>query len=398
MINFLNPVADETTEVQESSAQIEVKPEEGKEVTPIKEETPNEEFDFKTFVEENKEESPQESVKEPNEETPIKEEESEGSEEMDLFISDDNAASIANDLFKQGLIKDVPKEVDLKNFTQESLVKTLKHNQLLEANELAETQFKNFVNKIGANGKDILELCLANPNITKEEIANYIGDVNGVNYLTSLNVEKDQSLIVKEYYKSLGWDGDRVDEKIADLIKLEKLDSEAKLLKPELDKRANSIITNRQKEMDAIQSFENERIKGLETKVVNTLKDGTLMGVELSRENVEFLATAVMNEETPATLPGGKEVRMGYAEALVRHHRFSEKGNLENLMLGLLIMKEGPKAVEKFIANKTREKETQKFIFENQHQSKKKKAGTQPAEMDLGKGSVLSFKNLSNIK
>ena len=284
--------------------------------------------------------------------------------------------SVANFLSERGLIKEVPQGIDLEAFDEDAFVKTMEHNMELEKYAAWEQGVKEeqerIVGKLSPLAQKMLSYNLQNPNADDKEISSYLQSITENDFIQELDVESHSDKIVRDYYKKVvGWSAKEVEDKVATLVASDTLKKEAELLKPKLSAHVGNIVKQKTEQAALIAEqtrLVNEQLGG---KVNDLLRTGKINGIPLTRDEGSFIQTALLNNEVPVNLKG-KKVEMGYAEALVLQQKY--QGNLENLALGLLIIKNGPEAVEKFISKQARTKETEKFIKQNKFSNTKKKS------------------------
>lgn len=285
---------------------------------------------------------------------------------------------IGDYLATNGFITELPEGINADEFDEDALLKTIEHNIKLRQQEAwsqaIQTEQQRIVSKLSPLAQKVLSYNLDNPNADDGDLESYINSLTAANAVTNLDIEKDANQIVSDYYnKVLGWNNEEVNEKIANLIETDTLANEAKIVKPKLETHVSKLAEQKAREAEAIAEQTRLVNQQLGENVKSLLSKGSLNDIPLSREEAGFIFNALMNNEVPVKL-GGKKVEMGYAEAFVLQQKY--QGNLENLALGLLVMKDGIKGIEKFIGKKARSKETEAFIRENRFSNNRKKSTT----------------------
>lgn len=293
------------------------------------------------------------------------------------------APTLANLLHEKGHIVEVPEGVDSENFGIEDFWKTVDYNiQKKEEAKFVEGvqhEQQRIVDKLPNLAQDILAYSLGD-NLDDEDVFSYMQSLVHSREITSLNPEQagDAETIVKEYYKQTGWKDEEIITKLNNLIEREELKSEALFLKPKLDEKASQIAQQKVEQQKQLEQYDREMQQNLEQRVSSVLGTGKLKDIPLSKEEVSFLYNAAVNNEIPVRVKGGKKVEMGFAEYLIRKHKYdTQSGNLENLLLGLLVMEHGTDAVEKFVAKKARTKEVNEYTRQMKFSGKKKGGSTQ---------------------
>lgn len=374
--DFENPVEVEEQIVETTGISM------GEEDLPKEEETEIELPDSKTGFSLGSEEE----VEEVQTETKVTPKEEEKEDFGDLEALSEVAPTLANLLYEKGHITELPDGVDPDQFSLEDFWKTVDHNikKKEEGGFLKGVQYEQtrIVNKLPDIAKDILAYSLGD-NLEDGDVLAYIESLTRSRSLKELSPENtvDAEKIITEYYKANGWTKDEIEDKVNALIEGDLLLKEAKLVKPKLDSQAESIARAKVEEQQKIAQYDKQMQEHLDQRVRSILDTGKLKNIDLSKDELVFLYNAVMNNEVPVTLKGGKQVEMGLAEYLVRKNKYDTKeGNLENLLLGLLVMQNGYDAIERFVAKAAREKETSLFVREQKFSNAKKKGSSTPSQ------------------
>lgn len=302
-----------------------------------------------------------------------------GDSDIDLPSYDfkDYIPEIANHLYTKGHIKHLPEDVNMEAFDLEAYEKTLVYNteKLSEEKftEGADAMRTSIMNKLSPFAQKIISYNLDNPNAEDSEIKQLTNELATTNYLTNLTVEDNSEEIVREYYKSDKWQDRDIDTKIDNLLSTDSLTAEAQIVKPRLDEKARAIVAQKEEENRQIQEFESNKRNSLKDEVIKQLQTGKLNGASIDRETAEFLYAAVLNEEQTVYL-GNRKVQMGYAEALMRDQKY--KGNIENVMLSLIVLRDGAEGIKKYYAQQAKNEEVKKHINEIKFSNNKKKSGS----------------------
>lgn len=291
--------------------------------------------------------------------------------EDEYQVDDDVYPSIANKLAEAGIIQDLPAGVDPEKFNADAFWKTIKHN-FQTAQEKAYTlgsqeNNQRLVNSLTPTTQSLLAYNLENPNLDEQDILDYMEAKIMTTAVTSLDPDNvtHAERIVTDYYKGENWKPEEVTEKLTELTAANLLHKEATRLKPKLVDRAEKAAATKVETQRAILQQEAALNENLKTRVIDILKQNNVAGVPLSQEDIGLLYHAILNLDVDVPLRGGKIAKMGLAEGLLYKHRYDQKGNLENLMLGILVMERGPEAILSHLEKKVQTKEVDKFI--NQH-------------------------------
>lgn len=316
----------------------------------------------------------------------------------DLSALSEVAPTLANLLYERGHITELPEDVDPEKFSLEDFWKTVDHN----IKKKEETGFvkgvkyeqSRIVSKLPDVAKDILAYSLGD-NLEDQDVISYMESLLKSKSIKDLSPENvvDAEKIVSEYYKASGWNSEEIKEKVNTLLEGDLLKKEAALLKPKLDAQAEAIARSKVEEQQKLAEMDRQMQENLETRVRSILDTGKLNDIELTRDELIFLYNAAVNNEVPVTVKGGKTVEMGLAEYIVRKHKYdTQGGNLENLLLGLLVIEQGYEAIEKFIGKKARSQEASNFVREFKFSNAKKKGGTTPNDKTKSGGFILNIK------
>lgn len=295
------------------------------------------------------------------------EDEEDDNDELGPLSSEEEAAEL---LYKEGYFTELPEDVDTENFTFEDFVKTVKHNFELQKqkeeeikSEAANVTFEKIVSKMSPLTQQLFEYELkGGEEAAIVDLAKSIIYSNDIKSLSTVSV-RDQERIVKEYYKSTGDSPQEVEERIKDLASANLLEKEAIRLKPKLDAKADEIAQEKAKQQELLYNQERDNKKKLETKVLSTLKSGNLDGIPLDQEMATFLFDALMNDEVPMRIKG-KQVEVSVAEAMIRYHKYHEKGNVAHLMKALYFLHD-PEKFESYYKKQVTTKESERMIKEN---------------------------------
>lgn len=308
------------------------------------------------------------------------------------------APAVAQLLADNGFFSELPADVDTENFDQDALIRTIKHNMELTERtgfeQGMEYEKNRLVDGLPQTGLKLVEY-LQNPNLDDEDVKDYLKKVLIESNTTSLDptVSVDAENIVRAFYgNDTRFSREEIDEKVSELVETDTLVKEATRLKPKVDAQA---IKNAQDQVE-IKKQMREQETLMHGHMVNRtreiLRSGNLNGVPLLKEDAELVFSMMANNEVKVPVKGGKHVEIGAAEALVFKHKYTKEGNLENLMMGLLVMAKGPQAVERYFAQKARTQETEKVIKEQKFSFGKKSGGMEsPADVKKQGGTDFSF-------
>lgn len=300
----------------------------------------------------------------------VKEEVQASTDEVSL---EDEIRTFAQVLADDGFIVDLPEGVNLDTFSLDDFKTTIKHNLDRREQEAytngGKAQVQQLQSALPPMVIQLMNYSLDNPNSSDEDIADYYERIHYNNQVKSLDVtdEADAEVLIKEAMRLEGIS----DADIAEDIDLWKSNGQLLRVAERMKKKVESIIAQKDRERrereQEIKAVDEQRKNSLKERATNLLSKGTLNGVELTKDEVQFLMYTVLNDNTPVPVKGGKNVTLGYSEALTYVNKYDERGSLENFMLSQLVLKFGPQAIEKFFAKKAKTAETIRFVKEHKH-------------------------------
>jgi hypothetical protein len=316
------------------------------------------------------------------EEQEVSEEQPQEEYEPEAPVDEDVYPQFADKLADLGYITEIPEDVDPEKFDSNAFWKTLEHNFQRQAQEAYERGLEEerqyLTQSLSPLSSSILDYNLTNPNTSDEDILAYVQAKMFENTVGNLNPDKesDAERIITEYYLDQGWSSSDIEEKILTLTESSTLLKEAKLVHPKLVSRAQLISQRKTEDARMIAEAEERMRENLSNRVLGVLEQGELQGIPLSREDVNFIYHAVLNEDFQVPIRGGKKVQMPWAEALMYQHRYDQRnGNLENLMLGLLVMQKGIEPLKELFAVQGQNRATEEMVRQTRF-SNQKKTGT----------------------
>lgn len=297
------------------------------------------------------------------------------------------ADGIANALSELGFIDSVPDGVDVDEFDMGSLKKLLTYRDDTIKKETYEKavneERQRIVSKLTPSVQQIVAFNLEHPNADDGDVKGFIESMDVVKRITELDPDSDAEKIVREYYKSAGFTYEEVEEKVEDLVELNKLKREASRLKPKLDAKAQEIVKEEKDKISRIREYEEHLQQNLNDRVMAELKKERINGINITREEASFVYNALLNNEVPVMIKG-KQVEMGFLEALVMREKY--EGNLENVMLAALVLNGGSKAIEKFFANEAKKEEVEKIVNQIKFSNRKRKSVQPGSSNSTGEG------------
>lgn len=310
-----------------------------------------------------------------------------------LEFSNDSLIELTNSLSSKGLLDELPEGIDTENFTADEFIKVLEHNfnkrnQATKA-QTEEEVFSRVITSLSPQVQKLVEYEI-NGGEDVETILKTLVHTKELNEL-DLDDSSDQARIVREYYQSIGDTPEEVESRIQDLVEVGMLQKEASKVKPKLDKKAEEIATKKINDQKELVQYENQVRKQLESKVTNVLQKGNVNGIPLTKEASNFLLQGIVNDDIPITFKG-KKMNVSLDQALVLHHKYSDKGNIENLMEALLLLQH-PEIVKQHYDKKAVSKETDLFKREHSYSASVKTGKLIDKQSKKSQGFILNRNN-----
>jgi hypothetical protein len=273
---------------------------------------------------------------------------------------------VANFLQEKGLIVDLPEGFDPGNLTQDNFWDLVSFNVEKKAAEEFDTGYetarKDITNVVSEETLEILNYQLMNPNASEDEVRVHIQQVMYVRDIKDLDPSDpaDAEIIIRQYLSS-DHTPEQIEQELRDAKEMGRLEVRANMWKPILEQRANATLQQkRQRQLQTLQQ-DQQMHQAFMDKLDGVLKKNKIHGVDLSQEDLAKIRGIFANNRIPVQIGGGKTAELGLMDFLVRKNMYSPEGNVENLALAALILENGPKALEKYIANPVRKAETIKF-------------------------------------
>lgn len=306
------------------------------------------------------------SKKESSQEESLSLEEEEETEEVSPLVN------AINKLHEAGLIEEAYEGFDEEEEINEDVVqKLLEHN----FNKKLTTQINEFVDQFSDLTRRVMKYDF---DAKGKNVDSYLRTLVEEHSIKSLDVtnEYDQEKIVRQWYEKQEFSDDEIADKLSDLKDSGKLEKEAKLIKPKLDKVAAEIASEKEKEQEQIRQFEEKMREDYNKRVIEKLSTGNVSGIKLNREDAQTLYQVLTNENVTMNV-AGKEVKMPALEALIYHNKFDKKGSLENVILATLLLT-NPEKFEQEYEKKGSMSVTRKFVSEHKYNNKTKVGKTNP--------------------
>lgn len=278
-------------------------------------------------------------------------------------------AQVANLMQEKGFISEIPSTVDPGNLTIESFWEVVNHNlELKSVEEYAKGQ-KAGVNDLAAKMSpatvQIMQFNLDNPNATDEDTYNFVENIVYADSISKLDASNiyDAEVIIRQYLLASGEFSDaEIDSEIDSYRELDKLEAKAQALKPKLELRLKQQKEQRERAAAEVRQRETAIENHFLSRADAILKKGEIKGIPLGDEEKNLIMGVLATNNVPVQVKGGRQVEMGYLDHLTRKHRYTEEGNLEGLMLAILIMEGKDEAIKKHYATPVAKAEAAKFV------------------------------------
>lgn len=302
-----------------------------------------------------------------------------------VSTEEDMYPQFANLLADKGFITDIPEGINPEEFSAEAFWKTMEYNMALKVNAAQEQgaseQQAYILNSLPPIGQGILELALTQENMNDEDIIDYIDARNFEQVIQKMNPDEagDAENIIRRYYSSQGWGPQEITEKLTGLVESNTLSREAKIIHPKLVNQAQAIVSKKNEDAKLLAEAEERQKLNVQKRALDKIKTGSLYGIPISKEDGNFIVQALMNDDYQVPVKGGKKVTMTYADAMMYFHKNDpEKGDLDRVMLALLIMKSGPNAIMEHFKKQGQTGATREQVASNRFSNNKLQSGAPP--------------------
>lgn len=267
---------------------------------------------------------------------------------------------------------------NLKDYTKEELVELLKANDehKLETalNQEIETYFESLpkdlqyaLKYVSDGGKDLKSLYKA------------LADTQDIKALDPSSA-KDREEIVRQYYSSLDWSSEEIEDELKRLSDLgpEAYERQANKFKPKLEKMSEEIIQKNQAEQAQRAASQQKELQTYFDNAAETIKKGALGDIKLDKVTQASLYNG-LTQPIYKTRKGAPTNELGH---LLEKYQYVEP-NLEKVYKALWLLKDEQGFLEKFgqIASNKQTSNTVRLL--KTEQDKKTPTGTELKENEV---------------
>ena len=311
----------------------------------------------------------------------------------------DYVADYANFLADKDFIKEIPEGVDKENLTLDGFWSMVEHNVKIKEQENyalgREAAIGDISQALTPTSLDIVNYQLTNPNVTEAEVTKYLEFVLYRNQVADLNPEDpfDAEQVVRQFLEGIG---SYTAEEVEDAIETHKLANtlvkQAVVLKPKLvaDLKKQEALRTRQSQ--AVLAEEQKLHDKMLGKVREVVTKGQLKGIQLSQDEKQFLIGVFSTDNVSVPVKGGKQVQMGYVDYMTYVNRYTPEGDMERMMLAMLVLGGKDDAIKRHYAEPVKKEEIRKFFTDKKvtNQFKSSRPPEQPRpQAAKGTGSYL---------
>jgi hypothetical protein len=183
-------------------------------------------------------------------------------------------------LVDDGTVELFEGEDDISKYTNKDAVELIQANIQNKVTEMANNApleiFKNLDPKL----QDVITYQLKGG----KDVVQVLKMVTASQEIAELDIEKpnDQERMVREYYRSLEWSEDAINQKVTSLIDKEELKGEAKIIKPQLDKQQEKQLKKKIEEQDKKQEAARKMSEQFASQIHKALDNPHINGVPLN--------------------------------------------------------------------------------------------------------------------
>ena len=306
---------------------------------------------------------------------------SDGANTLDAYVAD-----FANFFADKEFIKEVPEGVNKEALTIDAFWDIVDHNVKLREQENFALGREDALSQISSTltptALDIVNFQINNPNVTETEVNQYLEFVLYRNQVADLNPEDpyDAEQVVRQFLENMGnFSSEEVNDAVEGYKASNSLTKQALVLKPKLVAKLKEQEASRNRQTQAI--LEQERLvqEKMLGKVKEVVTKGKLKGIDLSEDERKFLIGVFSTDNIQVPVKGGKQVAMGYVDYLTYVNRYTDQGNMENMMLAMLILGGKEEAIRRHYAEPIKKEETKKFFSDNKIKNQFKSSTAAPA-------------------
>lgn len=283
--------------------------------------------------------------------------------EMSEYVAD-----YAQLLLDKGFITEAPEGFDTDNLTVESLWELVDFN----VKKKEETKFvlgresavREISDSLSPTVLDIVNHQLTNKNMTEAEMFEYLDQVLFKQQVSALKVDDmyDAEVIIRQYLSATGdFTADEIDDHVETVKAANALEKEATKFKPKLEAKIKEKENLDKKRLEQIKQQDQAIQASFLGKIDETLRGGKIGDIEITEAERNLLYGIFSNDSVQVPIKGGKKAEMTYFDYLTYKHRYTDKADINRLLLATLIL-EGKDDVVKRMAEPVKKKQIEDFI------------------------------------
>ena len=304
-------------------------------------------------------------------------------------FTDDSIYAFANALNAKGFVTEIPDDIDTGALTVDDIWKIIDHNTKLIEQKAHEKGVMDIQTHLETTLPDsalrILDYAIKNPNVRDEEILGFAENLIYTTQVGNLDptLEDDARDIVRLFQQSIGETDADIEININDLAERGKLIAEAQKRHPMLISKLRekeAAIVKQAERQAALDKFRKDTLK---KKIDSIVVTGKINDIQLTREDLGFVYNALLYDSADVLLDGGVKVKGHYLFNLIGEHLYGQDGDPQRVMLAALILKDGEKALEKYLGAKVKKEEVAKFVNASKQGSQPFKK-VSPTTVDTG--------------
>ena len=231
----------------------------------------------------------------------------------------------------------------LEKYTQDDIIELIKANIETKTNDVAQKTIDEFVKSLPNELQILTKYALEGGN----DIKSIMQLVNKVNDISSLEVGKDDEVIVRMYLENTNFGSqEEIEEQIKLLKDTNKLQDFSSKYKLKLDDMHNKIVQNEMEKLEKIKQQQKEFAEKYVSDVNKSLSDKKINDITLSNNKVNELINGLLSLQYDS-ISGRKTNKLGY---LLEKYQFKEP-NLKLVSEALWLL-DNPDEYKQMLINK----------------------------------------------
>jgi len=236
-------------------------------------------------------------------------------------------------LVEKGVLELFEGEDDISKYTNDDLVELIESNIRNRVEETASNAPLEIFSRLDPKLQDVVAYNLKGG----KDILKVLKSVTASQEISELSLDtaKDQERIVREYYRSVDWTEEDINDEVTSLIDREDLEKRATQFKPKLDAKQANLLQKKIEEQDSAKKRADlMQAKYAET-IFKVLDNPTINGIPLTQRTQAHLYNAMINTGSYQDRNGNPTNTLGH---LIEELQFGEKPNHPLLLEALWLM------------------------------------------------------------